>query len=442
MNDREFADWLRRSLDRQPVPLGLTSNVQADARPRSVTARFIGAAVPTIVIVLIAAAVFGIRMLHLNTGTVTTPPPTPSPSPSPLSESLNVGAATPVILFADPAKPNQIDGMTWDGQRSGKITEVPGAAQSVCQTTATTQVCSPPPVGGGAPPLNSAQSSNPAGTLFVAFPYFYDRSGKVVATLKGGPYSDSGVGNLFFGIWADDETHYCQVVPFFSPNLKGVPGTLQLATPGGAPHDVARVGTLSSSLNNVTAAACSVLADRAVVVEVNPNPGPDGRHSVNQYWVVQLTTGRLLWTHDLRGISNAGVVASRDGRYVGELDSKGATTIYGPTGSAVGHLTGSVQNFSWDGSLAVVYTPGDAVCHCSYGPGRVIKWSSGTVMWTGPVGQVLYASQPEPEGTNLAIETQPGNLAPHQEAYPLELYVMSATGKVVGQREATGIFPG
>lgn len=410
--------------------------------------------------ILLAAIVVGsfayiraINRPHTVAPPITTPCPSPrfeplptpqSPSPTPLSQSLDICPTTPVIAFTDPANSHQIDGMTWDGQRVGKITEFGTPAA-------------------GPAPLLLTYPSNPAGTLFVAFiapacnakvechvfPYFFDRSGRVVATSKGGPYSEPGVGALFFGMWADDESHYCQVVPFFAPNDNGVPATLQLTTPGGAPRDVARVGTVSSGENNVTAAACSVLADRAVVVEVNPYypwagaqagyPAPDVGNAINQYWVVQLSTGRLLWRHDVRGTNTAKVVASRDGRYVAEVERNGASTIYGPSGFVVGHLTGSVQNFSWDGSLAVVKTPGGVACHCTYGPVSVIRWSSGTVIWIGPVGEALYASQPEPGGSSFAIETAAGNA--DQMGYRASvLYVVSSDGHVLGKREGGRVF--
>jgi hypothetical protein len=148
-----------------------------------------------------------------------------------------------------------------------------------------------------------------------------------------------------------------------------------------------------------------------------------------------------VWTHDLRRTNIANVVASRDGRYVAELDANGSTNIYSPSGSLVGHLTAAVQNFSWDGSLAVVYAPGGVACRCQYGPASVINWSSGTVIWTAPAGQVLYASQPEPAGGSLAIQTGPGpgtvTTGPQIHLTSV-LYVVSSDGQVVDQRVVGG----
>jgi hypothetical protein len=329
---------------------------------------------------------------------------------------LTVSASTPVILFTDAGNSNQIDGLTWDGERAGKVTEIPSPFESVCQTTGTTDVCSSPPVGGGAPPLNSAESSNPDGSLFVAFPYFYDRSGRVVATLKAGPYSDPRVGEYFVGTWADDDHHYCQVQPRFG-GATAVTGTLQLTTPGGTPRDVVRIGSQAASEYTLTVGACSVLADRAVMVQYATSAS--GGNTIDQYWVVQLSSGRVLWTRDLRAAGVARVISSRDGRYVAEVPTSGASTIYGPSGSVVGHVRGLVEAFSWDGSQAVVVSSGGA---------SVVRWSDGTVVWTVPAGEGLSGFQPEPGGTNFAIRTVNG-----------ALYVVSAAGRVIAQRDVPGL---
>jgi hypothetical protein len=330
---------------------------------------------------------------------------------------LTVSASTPVILFTDAGNSNQIDGLTWDGERAGKVTEIPSPFQSVCETTGTTDVCSSPPVGGGAPPLNSAESSNPDGSLFVAFPYFYDRSGRVVATLKGGPYSDPRVGEYFVGTWADDDHHYCQVQPRFG-GATAVTGTLQLTTPGGTPRDVVRIGSQAASEYTLTVGACSMLADRGVLVQRTPTLGSGG-NTIDQYWVVELSSGHVLWTRDLRAAGVRRVIASRDGRYVAEVSTSGATAIFGPTGSVVGHVSALVEAFSWDGSLAVVVSSGGT---------SVVRWNDGTVVWTLPTGAALSGFQPEPGGTNFAIRTVNG-----------ALYVVSAAGRVIAQRDVPGL---
>jgi photosystem II stability/assembly factor-like uncharacterized protein len=312
------------------------------------------------------------------------PPPRHGPT---LTQPLIVDPATPVILFSDGG---QVDGMTWDG-RAGKLTDVPGS------------------------------SSNPGGTLYIAFPNILDRSGRVVAKLEGSPYTDGGVGMVFYGTWADDNQHYCQVLPIFG-GASSAPGTLQLTTPGGTPRDVVQVGMQSSGANTLTAAVCSVLADRAVVVQADPN-APGGSDPVIQYWVVQLSTGSILWTHDLRGRGVAALVASRDGRYFAEVKQAYAggsalpaadTTIYGASGSAAGHVDGWVQGFSWDGTRAIVVA--------DQGRASVVRWSDGSVLWRMPADDRLTAFQAQPGGTGVAIQTLNSIL-----------YVISSEGRVVAE---------
>jgi|GEM_PF-1280809 len=374
--------------------------------------------------IVLAAIVVGsfvyVRSLtrpHNVTPPITSPSPGVSrPSPA-LTQSLNVPNTTPVILFDDAGNPNQIDGMTWDG-RAGKVTEIAASGQPDCQTTGTTQVCSPTPFGGGAPPLTGAISSSPKGTLFVAIPYFYDRSGHVVAELPGALYApDTGVGLYFVGTWADDELHYCQVLPVFG-GTTAVNGTLKLTTPGGTPRDVARIGTQGASENTLNVTACSVQADRAVVVQANPSSGSGG-NTIAQYWVVQLSDGHVLWTRDVRGGGVASVVASPDGRYIAEVQSTGSTTIYGPSGTAAGHVDGLVEAFSWDGSLGLVVRGGGA---------SVLRWRDGTIVWNVPSGEGLAGFQPEPGGTSFAVRTENG-----------ALYVVSSDGRVIAQRLVPGL---
>ena len=378
-----------RLLDQLLDSLGSTTPVAPPARPRFPFLRELAAAAA--VLVFIAGLAIAFSVLRSGRQPSTSPSPAP-PRPSPaLTQPLNVSPATALILFNDLGNPLQVDGMTWDGQ-SGKLIQVPDAGQNTM----------------------SAESSNPAGKLFVAFPNILDTSGHVVAKLAGGPYADPGVGMYFVGTWADDGFQYCQVVPIFG-GTSPVTGILQLTTPGGTPRDVVRVGTQASGENTLTVSTCSVLADRAVVIQADPNPSPYGPAPLIQYWVVQLSTGHILWTHDLTGKGVANVVASRDGRYVAEDQTTGATTIYGANGSQVGHVNGWVQTFSWDGALAIVVANG--------GRATVVRWSDGKVVWTLPADDRLSGFQPEPGGTSLAVQTING-----------VLYVVSSNGRVVAQR--------
>src|SRR6185437_7223078 len=123
----------------------------------------------------------------------------------------------------------------------------------------------------------------PAGTLWATPRDIRDRAGAVVAT-------ESLPGKGFPGTWADDGRHYCSMVPRDAlGQVGGLPTTLQLTAVGQAPKNIARVGRLYEQ-TSVGVAACSVQNDRAVVVQSNSGGG------TVQFWVVQLSTGRILWT--------------------------------------------------------------------------------------------------------------------------------------------------
>jgi hypothetical protein len=419
IDEQRVFERFHAALDVQPQP-GAFDRLRAAlamgsvrSRRRRLVAPFphpgLTVAAGLLAVLLVVALVAGFLAIHWSTlRTIPVKPSIPSPTalypPPTLTQPLSVGPEIPLILFGDSGNSLQVDGMTWDGQW-GKLTRVPDAGQFTTSGTA----------------------SNPAGTLFASFPNILDRSGRVVAKLAGGPYADPGVGMWFVGTWADDELHYCQVVPVFARGANPEPGMLQLTTPGGNPRDVVQIGMQDPRANTLRATACSVLADRAVVIQADPNSGPSGPLPLIQYWVVQLSNGHVLWTHDLRGRGIANVVASRDGRYVAEVQSTGTTTVYGQDGSPVGHVNRALKAFSWDGSLAVVAGGGQAI---------VIKWSDGTVIWTVPPGQGLSGFQPEPGGTSLAIMTL-DTAHSYTEFVPRPgvIYVVSSDGRVLAQRD-------
>jgi hypothetical protein len=320
-----------------------------------------------VAVVLVAASAIGvsvvIRGLHPKSVVTTHPSPTPiatptaTPVPTPMSQPLQVPATTPVILFRDPVNNQQLDGITWDGSARGRVASNP--AMSFVQ--------------------------NPAGTLYGWTGYIRDRSGAVVASptvnTKG-----------FAGTWADDGQHYCSMVSkSLLPPAGGEPATLQITAVGKAPKNVVQVAKMYDQAS-AGVAACSIEKDRAVVVQ-GTGTGP----STVQFWVVQLSTGRILWTR-----SNTGdTVASRDGQFIAEISysppggGSASTTIYNASGAVAGRLVGRVESFSWDGSLAVQVADSGAV--------SVVRWRDGTVLWSGPAGAGYYDAMPEPGGERIAI---------------------------------------
>ena len=347
-----------------------------------------------VALVLVAASAIGasivIRGLHPKSVVTTQPSPTPIttptavPAPTAMSLPLQVPASTPVILFHDPVNFDQIDGITWDGSARGRVGRTDGGMGFI---------------------------QNPAGTLYGWTGYIRDRTGTVVASpapsTKGFP-----------GTWADDGQHYCSMVsPSALPPAGGEPATLRVTAVGQAPKNIVQVAKMYDQAS-AGVAACSIEKDRAVVVQ-----GTGTAPSTVQFWVVQLSTGRILWTR-----SNTGdTVASRDGQFIAEISygqpggGSATTTIYGASGAVLGHVAGAVDAFSWDGSLAVVGT-------FNYGPVSVVRWRDGTVVWSGPTGGSYLGAMPEPGGQRIAVTVSDPQHPWKNGFYPGDLYVVGPDG--------------
>ncbi len=314
--------------------------------------------------------------------------PTANPSPTPLAQPLHVPLPTPVILFHDPVNQDQVDGITWDGTASGRV---------------------------AASGAKLGFTPNPAGTLYATFAdrAIYDRSGHLV-----GSYGGNMKG---FGTWADDQRHYCQMVGrSATPPASGEPASLQLGAPGETTRTIAQVGTVGLDAT-IGIAACSVLSDRTVLIQ----SGGQGV-GTRQVWVVQLSTGRILWTRSY--ISDSSVVtigASRDGQYITEAHSGAGqapgTTVYSPTGSALGHIAGFVAGFSWDGTLAVVTSLEGSV--------SVIRWRDGSHVWGAPQGQTLDGAMADPGGQRVAVSLHNPDYQQTTGFPPTDLYVVGSDGQ-------------
>jgi len=396
---RKLGDDVRRAFDREQATLGEVGDARHRLVHNALIARDIpdsrglqwAAGIAAMLIAVIVIVTFAIARAnsHSNVLPAATPSPKALASPTPLTNVLNVPDSTPIITFGDPAKPDQIDGITWDGKLSGVL------------------------------PYQPVGSGNPTNNLFATATEIRDRHGKLVASGNFGA-------KYFAGIWADDEIHFCQMVPFDNPGSGGLATTLRIvdARTGGA-RDVVKVGTLYNQ-TFVSVAACSVEFDRAVVYQ----SGGQGM-GIAQYWVVSLSTGKVLWTNNSQETTAlVRLVSSRDSEYVADStatvnggQTTWTTTIFGPDGATLSHLDGSVLSFSWDDSLAVVDS--------GSGPARVVTVRGGRTVWTGPAGFGVNEVVAQPHGSSLALWlyplVQPGNGSPA----PRELYVIAADGRVL-----------
>jgi hypothetical protein len=318
------------------------------------------------------------------TASPTNPPSsTAESSPTALGAQLDVPDATPVILYHDPANFDQVDGMTWDGARRGKV----GSGLAM----------------GGIP--------NSQGTKYVIGAAIRDRSGHVVASVDS-------LNTVVF--WADDGLRYCGLARTASRDVASS-AQLQLVVPGQAAHKVAQVGTFQPASHNGGGpylVACSIAGDRAVIVQ----SGGQGL-GTRQYWVVQLSTGRVLWTRVPD--EEVQLVVSHDGALIAE-DGTGRSTVYDPTGKILAHVNGWVNLFSWDGSLAVTSAS------WLVGPVAVTRWRDGTTVWKGPDGSGYgyWEGVAEPGGSHMALGLRDPEFPQTSGFAPVDLYVVSADGTV------------
>ena len=340
-----------------------------------------------VALVLVAASSIGVsivvRGLNSKNGVTTHASPTPI-APTPMSQPLQVPATTPVILFRDPADEKQLDGVTWDGSARGRVTARSEVGMGFVQ--------------------------NPAGTLYMVSGSIGNRIGAVVAATSG---------SKGFGTWADDGQHYCTMVSKSAqPPAGGEPATLQLTTVGQPPRNVVQVGSVADQ-TSAGVAACSVEKDLAVAVQ-SASSG-----NTVQFWVVKLSTGRILWARPSRG----DIRSSRDGQYIAEVsynqsNGSSATTIYSPTGAVLGHVAGRVEAFSWDGSLAVQMADYN-------GPVSVIRWRDGTVLWSGPTEGGYLDAMPEPGGQRIAVTVRDPKHPQTGGFAPGNVYIVGPEGHAV-----------
>jgi len=394
----KFRDDVRAAFDTEQAELGDLAGARQRLVQNALRARDdepsrglqLAAGIAAVLIAAIVITTF--ELVRAGSQSHTAPATTPKAvvSPTPLGNLLNVPSSTPIITYGDPARPNQVDAITWDGKTSGKV------------------------------PYQPVGTGNPANNLFAGQAEIRDRSGQLIASGTFGA-------KYFSGTWADDEVHFCQMVPFDYLGANGVPATLQIVTPGSPPRNVIQVGNVYEQAS-ISVAACSVLEDRAVVVQSFGNGGPA------QYWVVQLSTGKILWGHKFGSSSGpAAVVSSRDGLYVAENQTKpglpitaASSTIYGPNGNEVAHLAMWVEAFSWDGSLAVIDSG------FASGSVTMVRWSTASTVWGAPSGYALSKVEPEPGGSSLAIWiASPAQLVQGSGPVLSDLYVIASDGHVI-----------
>jgi len=133
------------------------------------------------------------------------------------------------------------------------------------------------------------------------------------------------------------------------------------------------------------------------------------------------------------------VVASSDGLYVAENQgnqSRSVSTVYGPTGAVVAHLSGWIGAFSSDDSLAVVGA------FWIGGPVNLIRLSDQSTLWKGPdgIGYGYWEGFAEPGGTRIALGLRDPAFPQTTGFAPVDLYVLSASGQVLLEKRNVHLF--
>jgi hypothetical protein len=340
--------------------------------------------------VLIAAIVITTFALIRGVGR---PIATPAASPSASAQHLSVSDSTPILVIRESSAYQKIDAITWDGKAVGRL------------------------------PFDVGDSiSNPAANLFAGARTIRDRGGAVLA-------SGSFGFKFFQGTWADDEVHFCLITPLDNPGPSGVPTTLHLVDAHtGSSRDVVKIGTLNEQ-TSVMVVACSVEFDRAVVVQ-SAGQGV----GTAQYWVVELSTGKILWTRNFQESKALPVyvVSSRDGQTIAESQGQ-SSTLFGLDGAVIGHIAGAVQIFCWDGSLALVDSGTGSE------PARIVRVSDGSPVWSGPSGSGFYVSSygAQPDGASLAVGLHNPANTDVKPLTAVDLYIVAPDGHVVAEMKDT-----
>jgi hypothetical protein len=173
-------------------------------------------------------------------------------------------------------------------------------------------------------------------------------------------------------MWADDSRQFCGVTKESTGSY-----ALEMLRISAPPARVGAISVTPGTAQIPALAACSVLTHQAVVI---------GQSSGYTWSVslISLSDGHVIYQ---RSYPNpvARIVASHDGQYIAEqlgsnANSSPVTLIRQlPSGTVVGQLSGIiVQGFSWDGSLVVGNTSGNA----SLQEAQVIRYrNQNQVVW-------------------------------------------------------------
>lgn len=240
-------------------------------------------------------------------------------------------------------------------------------------------------------------SGRMVGTLYAGSVATQSQDGAWLST-QDGVDAVSAAGEVVSGqqlggvVWSDVRGRYCRVG--FSPYSQQT--WLETGTVGAPSHVIAQLG---SARSGATVLACSVTADRAVVVD-------QGMAGISGVRIFRLSSGRLVYQRHYTS-DRVMLVSSHDGRYLAEA-ANGFTrpaegVIRRTSDDAIVARLGSrrVVAFSWDGSLVLT-----APAWGSAGPVDValLNWHTGAALWA-------VAGDPQASGQSIYSLAQPNGSA-------------------------------
>jgi hypothetical protein len=227
-------------------------------------------------------------------------------------------------------------------------------------------------------------------------------------------------------IWGDDNRHLCYIEDSNTSGRGGV-AYLELAVPGGAARRVATVGYItylppvpgngggapSAFISGPHLAACSMRADRAVILDPETGNASVFRLSDGSR-VLQHSFGHHFYPYtNQRG--NETIVASIDGRYLADSVEGDSTVsvIDLLTNKAVSLHARLVSGFSSDARLVVARLDDSVVGVLDWQSGHVVTRLAGTYAWSAP--------RPDSEDFLIGVPS-----TRHQ--FGFDLYVVRADG--------------
>jgi hypothetical protein len=349
--DREQTPYAPTGALRHDVVAGLHANVS-----RAPHLNWITVATAMLIAVAIVAGLMATRLIY---------------HPLPAGDYGPPPAGVPLVYVHDPDHPSWLTGYDWTGNPRGTV-----KLQD--------------------PSLGAPWSIDmaPDGQEFYvpgSTSRFLDRFGQPLL-------SSVGPVDLYTGVWADDNRHFCA--------MDGQSGSGRLIGPPLQGYALNFVTLPAQVAKTTTIVACSIRNDRAILVS-----HVDGT-TASEVWVARLSGGNMIAHHSYDPRLSLTVVASSDASYVAESSQEGYLGVPSvirrvSDWRTLASLSASdkVLKFSGDGSLVLVSPTSPAgPLPSSQAHLAIVDWPSGRTTWTYDGTDWPWTVVARPGGRDFALE--------------------------------------